>query len=208
MWFCTSNGVLYQDRDGFSRFTPADGLPHCAVKAVFQDREHQFWFATWGGVGLYDVHSINVFDFNAELSKRSEEGLKFYGIEDGLIDQQVIDLLLDRDGNLWIATLGGLSCFDGVGFRNFTTEDGLPSNRIHCLFEDSQGHLWLGTDGGVTHSDGQLFQTINSNFDIYLYPVSSDGRHINASHILRGQKTLSKHAAHGYWGPDGKTVTG
>ena len=344
MWFCTSNGVLYQDRDGFSRFTPADGLPHCAVKAVFQDREHQFWFATWGGVGLYDAHSINVFDFNAELSKRSceisqvvqdrrgdiwigclssliqrqtqsvfrfngedfvlvgteddsdinncfsiyeghdgdlwfcgvnglfryedqklkkietitglkkrsvsaiaqdpqgqfifghwesdsgsridlfasplrlayqqgeqfqtiffqdkdkdsfsrigtvimgqegevyfhlahqnfsdtykgfarwysEEGLKFYGIEDGLIDQQVIDLLLDRDGNLWIATLGGLSCFDGVGFRNFTTEDGLPSNRIHCLFEDSQGHLWLGTDGGVTHSDGQLFQTINS----------------------------------------------
>ena len=92
----------------------------------------------------------------------SEAGLKFYGIEDGLIDQQVIDLLLDRAGNLWIATLGGLSCFDGVGFRNFTTEDGLPSNRIHCLFEDSQGHLWLGTDGGVTHSDGQLFQTIKS----------------------------------------------
>ena len=344
MWFSTSRGVLYQDGDGFSRFTPDDGLPHPAVKAVLQDREHQYWFATWGGVGLYDAHSISIFDLNARLPKRvreisqvvqdrrgdiwigyaspainrltnsvfrfdgeycafvgtedgfdinncfaiyedrdgylwfgglnglfrydgkklkkmqtisdlgessvcaiaqdsqgqflfshwengsekrkehlfvsplkiiyrqggqvqtiyveknkdpysyigtviagrnseiyfhlshqnfsgtdkgfarwhPEDGLKFYGIEDGLIDNSVTDLLLDRDGNLWITTQRGLSCFDGVGFRNFTTEDGLPSDRIHCVFEDSRGHLWIGTDGGVAHYDGQLFQTIKS----------------------------------------------
>ncbi len=347
MWFSTSEGVLYQDGDGFNRFTSADGLPNPAVKAVFQDREHQFWFATWGGGGLYDAHSISVFNLNTELSKNvcdisqivqdqqgniwvgcvspllislstsvarfdgehfafldtgagdgfyinncfaiyedlkgylwfgagnglfrydgqkikkmkiaadwgersistitqdsqgqflfgywekgsiyereellagplkiiyqqddqfqsifveekekntldrigtvfagrnsevyfhlachnfsvsdkgfarwhPEDGLKFYGIEDGLIDEKVTDLLLDRAGNLWIATQRGLSCFDGVAFRNFTTEDGLPSNRIRCLFEDSRGHLWLGTDGGVVHYDGLLFQTIKS----------------------------------------------
>ena len=61
MWFSTSDGVLYQDGDGFSRFTVADGLPNPAVKAVFQDREHQYWFATWGGASLYDAHSISVF---------------------------------------------------------------------------------------------------------------------------------------------------
>ena len=91
-----------------------------------------------------------------------EEGLKFYGIEDGLIDHRVNNLLKDRDGNLWIATQRGLSCFDGSTFHNFTPKDGLPSNAIRCLFEDSQGHLWLGTDGGVVHYDGQLFQTIKS----------------------------------------------
>ena len=344
MWCSTSEGVLYQDGDGFSRFTPADGLPHPAVKAVFQDREHQYWFATWGGVGLYDAHSISIFDFSARASEsvsevsqivqdsrgdiwvgsvspvfkyqsksvfrfdgeaidligpeddldinncfaiyedhdgylwfgginglfrydgqkiekiettagsssicaiaqdregqflfghwekkkdkrqkdlftsplrltyqRGEEfqtifvkdksqdprsyigtvitgrngevyfylahqhfsdnnrgfarwhpkdKLKFYGVEDGLIDDRVSDLLLDRHGNLWVATQGGLACFDGSTFQTFTTEDGLPSNRIHCLLEDSQGHLWLGTDGGVVHYDGQLFQTIKSS---------------------------------------------
>ncbi|MCY3684454.1 MAG: sigma 54-interacting transcriptional regulator [Gemmatimonadetes bacterium] len=346
MWFSTSEGVLYQDGDGFSRFTPDDGLPHPAVKAVLQDRDHQFWFATWGGVGLYDAHSISVFDFSSRGSKRvneisqiaqdrrgdmwvgyvapalnrleksvfrfdgedfdfvgtedgfdidncfaiyedcdgnlwfgghnglfryngkkikkmqtiaglgkrsvsaitqdsqgrfifghwernniiekkdllvsplkiiyqrgeafqtifvedknkdpfsyigtviagrngevyfhlihqnfsdnakgfarwhPEEGLKFYGIEDGLIDHRVNNLLKDRDGNLWIATQRGLSCFDGSTFHNFTPKDGLPSNAIRCLFEDSQGHLWLGTDGGVVHYDGQLFQTIKSS---------------------------------------------
>ena len=349
MWFCTSEGAWYQDGDGFSRFTPADGLPHPAVKSVFQDRECQFWFATWGGVGLYDEHSISVFDLDkaspkdkqpseisqivqdrqgniwigcvspiltslnksvarfdgehfafvgaeqgfdidnclsiyedhegylwfggrnglfrydgqafkkmktAGLGDRSisaitqdlqgqflfgywekgtykikikkeelsvsplkliyqrdeafqtifleeekkdvldcigtvivgrnsevyfhlachnfsvgdrglarwhpEDGLKFYGIEDGLIDHQVTDLLLDRVGNLWVATKGGLCRFDGSTFQTFTTEDGLPSNYIRCLFEDRKGHLWLGTEGGVVHFDGQLFQTINS----------------------------------------------
>ena len=350
MWFCTQEGVLYQDGDGVSRFMHADGLPHPAVKAVFQDREHQFWFATWGGVGLYDAHSIGVFDLGKDFPKdkqpveisqivqdrqgdiwigfmspvlnvlnksiarfdgehfafvgseqgfdinncfsmhedhegylwlggrnglfrydgqefkkmkiaagsgdrsicaiaqdsqgqflfgywekdnyknkakkeelsvsplkiiyqrdeafqtifvedekknpfsridtmiarrngevwfhlacrnfsdtdrslarwHPEEGLKFYGIEDGLIDDKVTDLIEDHDGNLWIATLGGLCRFDGSTFQTFTTDDGLPSNRIRCLFEDRKGHLWLGTDGGVAHYDGQLFQTINS----------------------------------------------
>ncbi len=345
MWFSTSEEVLYQDGDGFSKFTPADGLPHPDVKAVFQDREHQFWFATWGGVGLYDAHSISVFDLSAEVSKSGseisqivqdrrgdiwvghasynlkeikksvfrfdgedfalvgtesgfdinncfaiyedhdgylwfgggkglfrydgqqiekmhttadlgersvsaitqdsqgrfifghwakdsirmkkdffssplkliyqrgeqfqtifldnkkkdpfsrigtviaghngelyfllyhqdfydqdkgfarwhpEEGLKFYGVEEGLIDDRVTDLLLDCNDNLWVATRSGLCCFDGSTFQTFTTEDGLPSNRIRCLLEDRQGHLWLGTDGGVVHYDGQYFQTIKS----------------------------------------------
>ena len=356
MWFSTSEGGLCQDGDGFSRFTPADGLPHPAVKAVFQDRDHQFWFATWGGVGLYDAHSISVFDFgkafskykrlsaisqivqdrqgdiwigcvspilnnldksvarfdgehfaflgaeqgfdldncfsiyedhegylwfggrnglfrydgqklkkmkiSAGLGERSistltqdsqgqflfgywekgtyktgfkkgellvsplkiiyqrdetfqtifvedekdpsdrigtvivghngevyfhlachnfsvgdrgfarwhpEDGLKFYGIEEGLIDDKVNDLLLDRDGNLWIATQGGLVRFDGHTFHTFTTEDGLPSNCIRCLFEDSRGHLWLSTDWIVVHYDGKLFQTIKSP---HIEPVS------------------------------------
>ena len=350
MWFSTMEGVFYQDGDRFSRFTPADGLPSPAVKSVFQDREHQYWFATWGGIGLYDAHSISVFDLGAKISKKPieisqivqdrrgdiwvgckspvfkhleksvfrfngadfallgtedgldidncfaiyedlegylwfgggnglfrydgkkfekkqltaglgersvnaiaqdsqgqflfgywekgnptikrgdfrvsplklvyqqgeqfqtifvghtprkkhfsfanriktvifgrndevwfhlssrnfsdnnkgfarwhpEDGLKFYGIENGLIDDRVTDLLLDRNGNLWIATQSGLACFDGNAFRTFTPEDGLPSNRIHCVYEDRKGHLWLGTDRGVVHYDGQLFQTIKS----------------------------------------------
>ena len=43
-------------------------------------------------------------------------------------------------------------------------------------------------------------------FSIWLYPVSADGQRIDASHILRGQRTLSRHAAHGYWGPDRITL--
>ena len=73
MWFCTLGGVFYQDGDGLSRFTSADGLPHSAVKAVLHNREHQFWFATWNGVGRYDAHSINVFGLRANESRNPSE---------------------------------------------------------------------------------------------------------------------------------------
>ena len=52
----------------------------------------------------------------------------------------------------------------------------------------------------------RIHSTRGTYFDIYLYPVSSNGRRINASHVLRGSKTLSKYAAYGYWGPDQITL--
>ena len=52
----------------------------------------------------------------------------------------------------------------------------------------------------------RIHNTKGTYFDIWLYPVSSDGRRVNASHVLRGHHTLSKHAAYGYWGPDQITL--
>ena len=52
----------------------------------------------------------------------------------------------------------------------------------------------------------RIHSTKGTFFDIWLYPVHSNGRRINASHVLRGHKTLSKHAAYGYWGPDQITL--
>jgi hypothetical protein len=40
-------------------------------------------------------------------------------------------------------------------------------------------------------------------FDIaWLSPIDKNGMHIASGHILRGQATLSKYAANGYWAPD------
>ena len=51
-----------------------------------------------------------------------------------------------------------------------------------------------------------LFSSKGTYFYFRFYPVDANGQRVNASHILRGQKTLSKHAAHGYWGPDQITL--
>ena len=52
----------------------------------------------------------------------------------------------------------------------------------------------------------RIHSTKGTFFDIWLHPVSSDGQRTNAGHILRGHHTLSKYAAHGYWGPDQITL--
>ena len=52
----------------------------------------------------------------------------------------------------------------------------------------------------------RIFSSKGTYFDIWLYPIDAYGQRINASHILRGTETLSKHVAHGYWGPDQITL--
>ena len=43
-------------------------------------------------------------------------------------------------------------------------------------------------------------------FDIRMRPIDPLGNRIDAGHILRGTKTISKHLAHGYWAPDQITL--
>ena len=43
-------------------------------------------------------------------------------------------------------------------------------------------------------------------FDIRMRPIDPLGNRIDAGHILRGTKTISKHSAHGYWAPDQITL--
>jgi len=72
------------------------------------------------------------------------------------------DLLFDRDGTVWICTVGrGLLRFgDAAKMRSgemapprlgdtFTEKDGLSSDFISCGFEDREGTLWFGSAGGL-----------------------------------------------------------
>jgi class 3 adenylate cyclase/streptogramin lyase len=79
--------------------------------------------------------------------------------EDGLASDDIISMLIDRRGELWIGTYGGgVSRFDGKTFRNYTVEHGLPDNAISKIFEDSKGNLWFASNNlGVSKYDGKKF---------------------------------------------------
>ena len=77
-----------------------------------------------------------------------------YSIEDGLAQSQVGAICQDKDGFVWIGTLGGLSKFDGINFTNYSTKDGLLNNQINAIYRDSWDKLWFGTQGGVTVYNG------------------------------------------------------
>ena len=85
-----------------------------------------------------------------------------FGVQDGLPDSMVYDTVRDRSGNLWFATSGGVSRFDGAQFTTFTTADGLTDNRVEAACEDGDGNLWFGTYGGVSRFDGSEFSTFTT----------------------------------------------
>ena len=80
---------------------------------------------------------------------------------DGLVQSQIHALHEDRQGYLWIGTLGGVSRWDGNEFVNFTVEDGLGSRYVRCMTEDTEGRILVGHfRGGMTVIDGDSLWTI------------------------------------------------
>ena len=82
----------------------------------------------------------------------------------GLPGKRAKDLLLDDDGNLWVAfDRGGVSRFDGEKWTTYTREVGLAGDRATVLFQDREGTYWFGTDGGgVSRFDGSRWTSLTT----------------------------------------------
>ena len=75
-----------------------------------------------------------------------------FGMEEGLPQNSVNDIIQTRDGYIWLATYGGLVRFDGNSFTNFSRANtpGMISDRIMGLFEAVDGAIWLYIESGDT----------------------------------------------------------
>lgn len=109
-----------------------------AVRRLNQTPDGYLWLAT--RVGLKRFDGVRFSTYSA-------------GSAQGLESSTIQDLLVNPDGSLWIATLGGgISRYQRGTFRLFTTQNGLPTNNIESLFRDRNGTLWAGgSDGSVSH---------------------------------------------------------
>jgi ligand-binding sensor domain-containing protein/signal transduction histidine kinase len=79
------------------------------------------------------------------------------GVEQGLTQESVTEVLQDRHGYLWIGTQAGLNRYDGyrvTGFKNNPSDTrSLVDNYVQALHEDRHGQLWIGTKGGLDRFD-------------------------------------------------------
>ncbi len=77
-----------------------------------------------------------------------EFATRLYTPKDGLVQAQVYCVTQGPKGYLWIGTLGGISRFDGVEFKNFNDADGLSSYAIYDMhwYNDT---LFILTKEGV-----------------------------------------------------------
>jgi ligand-binding sensor domain-containing protein/signal transduction histidine kinase len=134
--------------EGLDAFDPSTGRVtfHVPLRephelSFYEDRHGVFWILSASGNGL------SVLDRQRGLVTRYLFG------EDlpGLPLTGVIQMLEDREGNLWVGTLSdGLLRFDRenarfIGYRNDPSKpDSLPENRITTLLEDREGNIWVG----------------------------------------------------------------
>jgi hypothetical protein len=118
----------------FENFGEKDGLPTHKVHSVLKTKDGKLWLGTNNG-----------------LCVREPDGkFRRYGTEDGLSHPTVLWIAEDPGtGELWLATMQGLSRFSGGKFTVFTqTNSGLPNNVVYgvAVIDDT---VWAATAAGT-----------------------------------------------------------
>ncbi len=123
----------------------ASNRPYSSVRTIRQDRKGNMWLVALEGIIRYDGRSYT--NITSKLNAR-----RFW------------DVLEDKRGNFWLASIGsGVYYYDGRSFKNYTTMEGLPSNSVFKIYEDKAGIIWFGTGEGPSRYDGKSFRNFKMN---------------------------------------------
>jgi two-component system sensor histidine kinase ChiS len=129
------------------------------MTAIAQDRAGFLWFGGANGLARYDGYSLVFY-------KHQE------GVAGSLSNSYVNQLLVSRDGTLWVATQAGLNRYDAdtdsfiTYLHDSDSPYGLSVNDCRFILEDRQGRIWLGTRGGFH----QFFRE-SGKFTRYFYDL-------------------------------------
>lgn len=135
IWIGTTNGVEVFSEKGRRLFR----IPSLFARTIYEDSRNRVWLGTYhNGLHLYQPGKLT---------------LRSYSRRDGLPSDNIMGVLEDKKGQLWLSTGNGLSCFDPPlqTFRNYNTIDGLATNEfnLQAASASPSGDFFWGTDEGV-----------------------------------------------------------
>jgi len=100
---------------------------------LFRDRGGGLWISVTG-TGLAHVHQGRT---------------DVFALSDGLSGDQVWVLFEDREGDIWVATNGGLDRFREYAVDTFSAKKGLSQAIAGSVLADKDGSVWLTTSEGL-----------------------------------------------------------
>ena len=81
---------------------------------------------------------------------------------DGLSGDVILSLFEDREGNVWVASTGGLDRFRELPVTTISVRQGLSSDAIHAVLAATDGSIWAGAANGLTrlkNGETTIFRT-------------------------------------------------
>ena len=140
------NPFQHYSHDSFDPST----LTNSQVRTILEDSAGYLWVGTLGG-------GLDKLVFEEEKGWTKIENYQHQpGRVNSLVGNDVITIIMDRNGHIWVGTNGeGLSRLDPTTgtIKNFihhpNDANSISNNRIWALHEDRDGYIWIGT-----HSHG------------------------------------------------------
>ncbi|MBU0764043.1 MAG: PAS domain-containing protein [Bacteroidetes bacterium] len=150
IWLGTyGGGISLYDGSRFTNLSKDNGFISNLIRTIIEDNEGNIW------IGTEDEGMIMIFRELGSMGIIRDKKIDEFGFVNiksnyGLGSNNVVDLLQDKNGFLWIGTVGGgVGRFDGKRIVNYSTKDGLTSDNVNFLLFDSDRNLWIGTDKGL-----------------------------------------------------------
>ena len=139
IWATAEQGLFVHDSSGWHKIDLGSAGSNFDVIAVDQQGY------VWAAGASQDLARLKIEGFRVTEAKHIGRP--------PLLSQQVVSLMVDHRGWLWVGQDAGLSVFDGRNWRSYTQDDGLLWNDTDsfALAEDSDHSIWIGTSGGLSH---------------------------------------------------------
>ena len=168
-----------------------EGLPNNRVQAIAQTPDGYLWVGTQEGLARFDGVEFTMFDdFDRAKIKSASitalclaiDGTLWIGTDQGEVVQwrdgrfsalpvaewpvgrSIRAICQGRNGQIWIASAGGLYRMSNGNVQSYTKNQGLLSDDVAALCEDSDGNMWIGTKKGLNCLRGgemESFTNIN-----------------------------------------------
>ena len=133
------------------RSVVSDELTQQSVGQVFQDSRGAVWFVSQEGLNRYTGHELENYRYSSNDPNSLPTNI-------------VTQVAEDKNGVLWLSTLGGgLASYNSIlnGFETIYADPNDPdtpySNDILTVFCDKDGLLWLGYANGFSSFDPNNF---------------------------------------------------
>jgi serine phosphatase RsbU (regulator of sigma subunit)/ligand-binding sensor domain-containing protein len=141
IWFGHGNrGVIRYGPQTWTTYTGEEQLQGKRITCITEDRSGNLWYGSEKGLSRQNV----------------DKSWTTLAVTDTL----VYDVLVDRQGQVWVATARGVHRYDGNRWTNYTVREGLADTVATALAEGVDGRIWVGGRKGLSWHNGQRWQTM------------------------------------------------
>ncbi|WP_244215187.1 hybrid sensor histidine kinase/response regulator transcription factor [Pedobacter miscanthi] len=156
------------------------GTYHALIKVDRVNKAHQYFFT---GFAVRDIRSngkqklwIATEGAGLQLFDTQKHSFTRYTETEGLANNAVLKIIEDKQANLWISTLGGISIYNPSTnrFKTVNAETGLLSNELsyNAALNLSSGEMAYGSIKGLNMINPGHFKDYKKHRNIYLTDIT------------------------------------